>query len=73
MKHTLRCHGFGERAASRSVGRRNRCTPLTKHDAKTAPALKGLRPEPPLALSLGSPIREVLPSPRFALSTILTR
>jgi hypothetical protein len=38
-----------------------------------APALKGLRPESPLALSLGLPIQRVLAAPRFALSTILAR
>src|SRR6478735_5054520 len=38
--------------------------------AKIAPAHKGLRPKSPLALSLGSPIRRVSASPRFALSTI---
>jgi len=39
--------------------------------AKIVPAHKGLRPESPLALSLGLPIREVLAAPRFAPLTIL--
>ena len=41
--------------------------------AKIALAHKGLRPQSPLALSLGLPIQRVLASPRFALSTILAR
>ena len=41
--------------------------------AKTAPAHKGLRPESPLALSLGLPIFQILAAPRFAPLPILAR
>ena len=73
MKHTLRCHGFGELGQVVRFGPATcmRRSPITV--PKPRPALKGLRPESPLALSLGSPIREVLVSPRFAPSTILPR
>jgi len=47
--------------------------PSVKPRAKTAPAHNGLRPESPLALSLGLPIFQILAAPRFAPLPILAR
>ena len=73
MKHTLRCHDFGERHAGRSAGVRIGGESVGAPRAKIAPAHKGLRPKSPLALSLGLPIWGISAAPRFALSTILAR
>jgi len=59
IKRTLRCRDFGEgyfelsRQASEWKSSWRRRSPTV---AKIAPALKGLRPESPLTLSLGLPI-----------------
>jgi hypothetical protein len=73
MKHTLRCHGFGDAGEMARAHPRNRYALVTTPRAKTAPAHEGLRPQLPLALSLGLPIQRVWAAPRFALSTILAR
>jgi hypothetical protein len=73
MKHTLRCHDFGGSCNQSTLVGKLAIFPMTVHEAKIAPAHKGLRPKSPLALSLGLPIQRVLVSPRFALSTILAR
>ena len=73
MKHTLRCHGFGDAGKVTRIGPRAREALGVKPRAKTAPALKGLRPESALALSLGLPICQILAAPRFAPLPILTR
>jgi len=69
MKHTLRCHEFGWARTLRAGAAWFKGKPVSTPRAIIAPALKGLRPQSPLALSLGLPIQEVLAAPRFALST----
>ena len=57
MKHTLRCHDFGEAYLGNVPRIRYGAIFLATVRwtwAKIAPALKGLRPQSPLALSLGS-------------------
>ena len=73
MKHTLRCHGFGSALNVAWPAPRNPEALSVKPRAKTAPALKGLRPESALALSLGLPICQILAAPRFAPLPILAR
>jgi hypothetical protein len=73
MKHTLRYHEFGESHDQHAVLLEQIITFMTEPEAKIAPALRGLRPESPLALSLGLPIFQILAAPRFAPLPILAR
>ena len=71
MKHTLRCHGFGDPGpAAWSIPATGTRRAGSRGQNRASP--RGLRPESPLALSLGLPIQRVLAAPRFALATILT-
>jgi hypothetical protein len=73
MKHTLRYHDFGGSFNKINQLVEPAIIPVIVTEAKIAPAHKGLRPQSPLALSLGLPIQRVLAASRFALSTILAR